>query len=207
MLKVENARLWGGPENHREVSFEAQEGQVLVLGGPSGYGKSSLAKRIAGVISAREAEFRLTVRENRPEGQARPVFMVMQNYEEVLSPAGTIEKTCRALLRMDHGSRTNAAQATFKALTKGLGLSDDLLGKRPPEVSGGQMQRFLIALGLSVTSRAIIFDESLSGLDDHNKKQASEVIEREVVKQGKSAIIIGHDAYLRERFRTVDVQF
>lgn len=197
MLKVNNLDLQGAPEHTACISFEIKPGEVLVLGGPSGHGKSTLAKRIAGV-STPTSETSGTI----DTGRKRP-FMVLQNYEEVLSPVTRIGKACHRLLTMDDRIISGYAWDQFRADSINLGLPSELLRKTPGQVSGGQMQRFLIALGLATGAGLVIYDETLSGLDYASKQKACDLIEKRSMDSGKSILIIGHDEDLHKRFNTI----
>lgn len=199
MLKVDRATLSGESGEAQKTSFEIGPGEVLVLGGPSGSGKSSLAKQIAGIQARSEGSGAVDTGGDRP-------CLIMQNYEEVLCPALSIEKGVGRLISMDSRVTPRDALACWRKNIWRLGLNDDVLSKPPRQVSGGQMQRCLIALGLATGASLVIYDETLAGLDMQNKDRACKLIEETAAQSGKSVLIVGHDQYLHRRFRAVFIQ-
>lgn len=199
MLQVNEVLL---PNSTSPISFRVGPKEVLLLGGPSGEGKSTLARRIAGLpIHANDS---LDNHGSAPSitVQGQPL-LISQNYEDVLSQGLKIGPGCRRLLRMDQRIERRKGWHRFVENMNTLGLDPSITQRLPREVSGGQLQRVLISLGLAASASIVIFDETLVGLDGINKENACGLIERRSAELGKAVLIIGHDDYLHGRFRSL----
>ena len=146
----------------RDLSFEAQDGELLVLVGPSGCGKTTTLRLIAGLEEPTSGEIRIG--ERSVAGVAprdRDVAMVFQNY--ALYPHMTVFDTMAFGLRMRKTPKLDIRRQVEETATM-LGLSD-LLRRRPAALSGGERQR--VALGRAIVRKPQVFllDEPLSNLD------------------------------------------
>src|SRR5690606_2905121 len=125
-----------------DASFEARDGELLVLVGPSGCGKSTLLRMIAGLEAVDGGTIAIGGRVvNDVAPRDRDIAMVFQNY--ALYPHMTVAGNLAFGLKLRGMGRADVA-ARVSAATKTLGL-DDLLERKPAALSGGQRQR--VALG------------------------------------------------------------
>lgn len=149
------------------VSLTCDFPRVLALIGPSGGGKSTLLRILAGLIRPEEGSVRL-------DGRALPVSerdlrlhrsslgVVFQGYN--LFPHMTALQNVMLPLTEVHGVPWESARREALEIMDHLGLADHA-GKRPGQLSGGQSQRVAIARALAPRPKLLLFDEPTSALD------------------------------------------
>lgn len=172
------------------VSFEAARGELLVLVGESGCGKTTLLNIIAGFVRPDAGTIRIDDRPlERTPPDKRDIAMVFQNY--ALFPHMSIEGNVgfglemRGIPRQQRGPKIAAALE----LTRLEGLAH----RYPRELSGGQQQRVAVARALVVEPTVVLLDEPLSNLDAALRKTMREEI-REILRAAKTtAIFVTHD--------------
>ncbi len=171
--KVFGSRGRAGTGTHavRGVSLELCPGQTLGLVGQSGSGKSTLARIILGLIRPTSGE---VLFDDSPTSTfaasdwARfrcEVQAVFQDPRQSLNWRLDIASIVTEPLR-NYGIGDRAERRAKAAeLLEQVSVSPKLLSRRPPEVSGGQLQRIAIARALALQPRYLICDEPLSALD------------------------------------------
>ena len=152
----------GGHVGLSGIDLAIADGERLVLVGPSGSGKSSLLRIIAGLETATEGRIELGGRDvtNVPP-EHRDLAMVFQSY--ALYPHKTVRENLGFGLRV---RRVPAAEADarVRATAESLGL-ETLLDRMPAQLSGGQRQRVALGRAIVRAPQAFLFDEPLSNLD------------------------------------------
>lgn len=173
-----------------DISMTIAEGEFFSLLGPSGGGKTSLLRSIAGFIEPDEGSIEIDGKAmlNVPINK-RDLGMMFQNY--ALFPHMSIADNIGFGLSVRHQSKAQINQRIEELLSlvhlKGFG------DRRPRELSGGQQQRVALARALAPRPRVLLLDEPLGALD---KKLRDEMqielkkIQREV---GVTTILVTHD--------------
>ncbi len=149
-----------------DVDFTCAAGEVLALVGPSGAGKTTVLRSIAGLVEMREG--RITVagetwfdsaRSINLTPQSRHVGLVFQDY--ALFPHLTAEDNVALALgrRPAAASRDEARRLLASVNLDGLGA------RRPHQLSGGQKQRVALARALARSPRVLLLDEPFSAVD------------------------------------------
>jgi multiple sugar transport system ATP-binding protein len=184
------SKAFGKTEVLSRVSFELEEGELLVLLGPSGCGKTTLLRLIAGLETADSGEIYIGAR--RVDGlrpRQRRVAMVFQNYS--LYPHMTVEKNLSFPLRVASVEKAEI-RARVQRVAAMLGLTEKL-GERPASLSGGQRQR--VALGRAIIREPELFllDEPLSNLDADLRARMRREIVRVQKELGVSTVYVTHD--------------
>jgi ABC-type sugar transport system ATPase subunit len=145
-----------------DVSIDIASGELLVLVGPSGSGKSSLLRLIAGLDEPTSGHITIDGHDvtNLPP-QDRDLAMVFQSY--ALYPHKTVRENLMFGLRMRHVPPPDIARRVQQT-SAALGI-EALLDRKPAQLSGGERQR--VALGRAVVRqpKAFLLDEPLSNLD------------------------------------------
>ena len=153
------------PDGHVAVagaSFEAADGELLVLVGPSGCGKTTLLRMIAGLETISGGTLRIGGRVvNDVAPRDRDVAMVFQNY--ALYPHMTVAENLGFGLKL-RGQRQADIDRRVAAAAKTLEL-ESRLDSRPAALSGGQRQRVALGRALVRDPQVFLLDEPLSNLD------------------------------------------
>lgn len=175
----------------KALNLSVADGEVLSIVGPSGIGKTTLIKILAGLETADAGEVRLNGEQLAIDGTHADakVGLIFQDFN--LFPNYTvIENIMLAPINVSRLSR-DAAKAKATALLATLGMTDkaDLY---PYQLSGGQKQRVAIARALAMDPKILAYDEPTSGLDEASTKQVAEVV-KTLKAQGVTQLIITHD--------------
>jgi polar amino acid transport system ATP-binding protein len=150
-----------------DVSFATDFHHVLVLLGPSGGGKSTLLRILAGLAAPDSGEVRidgalLPKAESELRAYRSRLGVVFQSFN--LFPHMTALANVMLPLVRVHGVVEAEAKERALQIMDRLGLSDHV-GKHPLQLSGGQSQRVAIARALAPKPRLLLFDEPTSALD------------------------------------------
>lgn len=191
-IACENLSLHYGPHRALEnTSCLVQFPHVLALIGPSGGGKSSLLRILAGLalptsgtVSVDDRELPRTEKELRL--YRRRVGVVFQSYN--LFPHLTARQNI--LLPLEKVHRLPDAAARADRVLDRLRLLDHA-GKRPAELSGGQNQRVAIARALAVEPDFLMMDEPTSALDPEMTAEVLDVIS-ELKEESRPLILVTH---------------
>jgi iron(III) transport system ATP-binding protein len=202
LLEVENlSHAYGGHEVVAGLSFSLARGAIGCLLGPSGDGKTTVLRCIAGFEAPRSGEIRLAGRIVSGAGvmvapEKRRIGMVFQDYALFphLPVAGNIAFGL-------HAAPAAEREARVRELADLVGLSDTL-EQYPHEISGGQQQRVALARALAPRPELLLLDEPFSNLDiDLRERLSLEV--RDIIKaSGATAVLVTHDQ--QEAFAMAD---
>ncbi|MEU5895029.1 ABC transporter ATP-binding protein [Streptomyces venezuelae] len=188
----------------RDVSLSLAPGESVGLLGPSGCGKSTLA-RVAALLHRPDAG-RVVVDGETARGwrhraprELRTAFgVVFQQPRLSADPRLTLTALIAEPLRAT--GRGNEAAATVPDLAARVGLGPDLLGRRPHEVSDGQLQRACLARALVLRPRWLICDEMTAMLDASTTAALVHVVEEYRAEHDAGLLAVGHDRVLLERW-------
>ncbi|MGH1570120.1 phosphonate C-P lyase system protein PhnL [Methylobacterium sp. P31] len=196
------------------VSLSVAAGECVVLGGPSGVGKSSLLKMAygnyrcdAGVILVRDGEAVVDVVRADPRVilslRARVIAYVSQ-FLRVIPRVSTLDVVEAA--GREGGLDAETARARAKDLLARLNLPERLWSLPPATFSGGEQQRVNIARGLIADRPLLLLDEPTASLDARNRAVVADLV-REKLKAGAGVLGIFHDSEMRDAVATrmVDV--
>ncbi|MFH8746646.1 ABC transporter ATP-binding protein [Streptomyces rimosus] len=193
----------------RDVSLSIAPGEAVGLLGPSGCGKSTLA-RVAALLHRPDAgtvvldgEPATGYRHRASRAQRTAYGVVFQQPRLSADPRLRLADLITEPLRAT-GRRTEAP-ARLAELAPAVGLSTDLLTRRPHEVSDGQLQRACLARALILRPRWLICDEMTAMLDASTTAALVAVVEDYRRASGAGLLAVGHDRVLLERWcgRTV----
>jgi peptide/nickel transport system ATP-binding protein len=192
-------RAGGGTHAVRGASLELGPGQTLGLVGQSGSGKSTLARIILGLLRPTSGE---VLFDDSPASKfsasdwarfRREVQAVFQDPRQSLNWRLDIASIVTEPLR-NYGIGDRAGRRARAAeLLEQVSVSPKLLTRRPPEVSGGQLQRIAIARALALQPRYLICDEPLSALDVSVQAGILNLLLDLQERQGLAMLFISHD--------------
>ncbi|MEU8758733.1 ATP-binding cassette domain-containing protein [Streptomyces sp. NPDC048659] len=194
----------------RDASLTVAPGEALGLLGPSGCGKSTLARVAAllhrpdtGTVRVDGTEIRAW-RHRAPRELRTAIGVVFQQPRLSADPRLRLADLIAEPLRAT-GRRALAA-GRLAELAPAVGLTEDLLGRRPHEVSDGQLQRACLARALVLRPRWLICDEMTAMLDASTTAALVRAVEEYRARTGAGLLAVGHDRVLLERWcaRTVE---
>ena len=174
----------------KDINFEIDEKEFLVLVGPSGCGKSTMLRMIAGLESISEGELLINGQKvNNVEPKNRDISMVFQNY--ALYPHMTVFDNMAFGMKIKKFPKKEIAEKVQEAADI-LGLSD-LLKRKPKELSGGQRQRVALGRAIVKQSSICLMDEPLSNLDAKLRVQMRAEITKLHRKMNTTTVYVTHD--------------
>ncbi|CAL9637282.1 ABC transporter ATP-binding protein [Streptomyces sp. enrichment culture] len=194
----------------RGASLSVAPGEAVGLLGPSGCGKSTLARVAALLHRPDSGTFRLdgTVvdrwRHRAPRALRTAVGIVFQQPRLSADPRLRLSDLIAEPLRAT--GRRDAVPDRVAELADTVGLTPDLLTRRPHEVSDGQLQRACLARALVLRPRWLVCDEMTAMLDASTTAALVTVVEDYRRTTGAGLLTVGHDRVLLERWcdRTLD---
>lgn len=159
------------------VDMAIYSGERVAILGPSGTGKSLLARAITGILPndvCCEGQivlngYDITCRHPALRPSAARVSMVDQDTSTALSPFHTLGQQLM-MVCAGAGQSGCALRWRAEALLEQVGLSRDIMRRYPGEISGGQRQRVCIALALACDTSLLVADEPTSALDAVNQQ-------------------------------------
>jgi peptide/nickel transport system ATP-binding protein len=190
----------------REVSFEVRSGETLAIVGETGSGKSSAAQAImrllpaAGRIESGTVRMRgidvLTLSDRGlREVRGKLVVYVPQQPSAAFNPVMTIGRQVAEALIVHEGVRYRDAVATVTHTLAQMGLedADRLVHSYPHQLSGGMLQRAMIASAIIARPRLLLTDEPTSALDVSVQRQILDLLKRVRDDHGLTIMLITHD--------------
>lgn len=167
-------------ENHERVGIIA----------PSGFGKTTFCKILAGYETADAGEILL---DGKPLSSYKgycPVQMIWQHPEQVVNP------------RLHMRSVLEEGDEIEERIIRGLGIEEDWLNRYPTELSGGELQRFCIARALGKRTRFILADEITTMLDLITQSQLWSFLIQEVQEREIGLLAVSHSMPLLQNICT-----
>lgn len=167
-----------------------ESGELVGAAAPSGFGKTTLCRLLAGYLKPSAGEILL---DGKPLASYRgycPVQMIWQQPELAVNP----RLPMRAVL--EEGDEIE------ERIIRGLGIEQDWLNRFPSELSGGEMQRFCIARALGKRTRFLIADEISTMLDLITQSQIWNFLLKEVEAREIGLIAVSHSQPLLDRICT-----
>lgn len=176
----------------KDVDFTINEGEIVGLVAPSGYGKTTLAKILAGYKKPNEGR---VVLEGANKSGYNPVQLIFQHPEKAVNPKWKMKDIL------------NESYTPSKELLNAIGIEDEWLNRWPSELSGGELQRFCVVRALSPQTKFLIADEMTTMLDAITQAQILNVVLDIVKKQNIGLIVISHEKAILDKIcnRLVDL--
>lgn len=189
-------RIAGHAVGCAEVSFEVEEGELLVVMGLSGSGKSTLIRCLnllnsvtRGAIYVDGEDITQYNREELLDFRRKKASMVFQNF--ALFPYRTIIDNAAYGLEIQGVDKTERCAMAQEALEL-VGLKD-WLHAYPNQLSGGMQQRVGLARALAVKSDILLMDEAFSALDPLIRRDMQHELVQLQQKMQKTVVFITHD--------------
>lgn len=182
---------YGSLQVVKDVSFDISAGDILAIIGPNGSGKTTLLKAILGLIPYQGA---VKVFGQPISNVLDKISYVPQRFSFDKTFPLTVNEFLKLSLRKKDPSRLIYGLKEVE-MTK---YGDHLIG----ELSGGQLQRVLIARALLNKPKMIFLDEPTAGVDIEGEKSFFEIIRHLNIKHGMTIILISHEINMVYKFAT-----
>jgi ABC-type sugar transport system ATPase subunit len=181
---------YGGQPVIHGLDLNVPEGELVSLLGPSGAGKTTILKAVAGLVAPARGDIRIDGRSvlGLPP-EKRSAVMVFQN--PLLFPFMNVAQNIGFGLRMQ-GVPADEARGRIRdilELTRLTGLD----GRRVDEIPGGQQQRVALARALVLRPSILLLDEPLSNLDANLRRQMRELIQDIQSETRVTTLLVTHD--------------
>lgn len=196
VLEIESL-CFAYPGKHRsrviaDFNLSAKAGEIVGIAGPSGMGKSTLLRLIAGL--ERPDQGRIVIDGDLAAGdgvftppESRRVGMIFQDYG--LFPHMTLAQNIGyGLHRLSRAERQKRVQDMLR-----LVRMEELADRRPYEISGGQQQRTAIARALAPSPKLLLLDEPFSNLNADLKEGIREEMREILLQTGTACVFVSHD--------------
>jgi subfamily B ATP-binding cassette protein MsbA len=177
----------------RGVTFEAGQGQVVALVGPSGGGKSTILKLLPRFYDPTGGAVRLNGEDIRTYARAslrRAVAVVTQDtflFHDTVGRNILVGRPEASAAEVEAAARAAHAHGFIQALPQGY---DTVVGERGDLLSGGQKQRLAIARALLKDAPILILDEATSALDSESEREVQVALE--VLMRHRTTFVIAH---------------
>lgn len=173
----------------KDVSFTVAQGERLGVTAPSGYGKTTLMRLLAGYESPVTGSVLLNGAPLPGKGFC-PVQLIAQHPEQAINPRWKLRKVL--------AEAGPYQQETLSA----MGIEAAWLDRYPRELSGGELQRFCVARALRPQTRILIADEMSTMLDVITQAQIWQYLLAETARRKISMVVVTHNPALAARVCT-----
>lgn len=205
-LRVSFRQYGGKVDAVRHVSFSVNEGESVGIVGESGSGKSVSCSALLRLLPATAEVEATTLRldgvdvlkankEDLARLRGRSAAMIFQDPMTAFDPVFTIGHQIAETIQAHRkvGKREALAEAEQLLLRVEIKNAADILGYYPHQLSGGMLQRAMIAMALSCRPKVLIADEPTTALDVTIQAQILQLIKKVQAEFGMALIMITHD--------------
>jgi NitT/TauT family transport system ATP-binding protein len=191
---------YGDNEVLESITFEVAAGEFVCLVGPSGVGKTTLLRCLAGLQLPRRGS--VQVKGVDVVAPARGVAVVFQDYSRSLMPWSTVIDNVALPLVAAGVKKSVARVAVLEALTQ-VGLSPASAEKYPWQLSGGMQQRVAIARALAYKPSVVLMDEPFASVDAQTRADLEDLMRQLQRDLEITVVLVTHDideaVYLSDR--------
>lgn len=184
----------------KDVNFEADKGEVVLIMGPSGAGKStfltiagSLQKPTSGQVLINNEDITKFSAKESNKLRLNKIGFVLQAYNLV----PYLSVTEQFILVDKVKKQNNLSKDDLAKLFKDLGI-EKLVKKYPNELSGGQQQRVAIARALYANPEILLADEPTASLDTQNVEEIGKLFKKLAKERNKAIMLVTHDPRLEK---------
>lgn len=176
-----------------QVDFTVESGRRVGLVAPSGFGKTTFCKILAGYEKPDSGQVLLDGKLLSEFTGYCPVQMIWQHPELSVNPRRRLKTV------LEEGDWPVPEDGSRAQITGGLGIEEEWMDRFPVEVSGGELQRFCIARALGRGTKILLADEITTMLDLITQGQIWGFLLEEIKKRGISLVAVSHSEDLLEK--------
>lgn len=182
LLKAEKINYKYRGDNYilTDIDLSVESNEIVGVIAPSGFGKTTLAKILAGYIKPDKGEVILEGYDNK-KNNYNPVQLIFQHPEKSVNPKWKMKKIL------------NEAYEPKEKMIEAMGIKKEWLNRWPSELSGGELQRFCVLRALSPETKFLIADEMTTMLDAITQAQIWNVVINYCKENEIGLIVISHD--------------
>ncbi|AOF49595.1 putative amino acid ABC transporter ATP-binding protein [Tetragenococcus halophilus subsp. halophilus] len=198
MLELKNiSKSFGSKKVINSLDLTIPDGSILAIVGPSGGGKTTLLRTLAGLETVDSGDFLLDGEKFDPvnsKHQEQVVGVVFQEFELFphLSVFENIVLAPKLALKEEKDAYTKKAED----IAAQLGI-ESLMQQYPYQLSGGQKQRVAIARAMAMDPKVLAYDEPTSALDPALREHVEQII-LGLKQQGVTQLVVTHDMTFAE---------
>jgi len=182
LLKAENINFKYRGDKYilKDINLSVKNNEIVGIVAPSGFGKTTFAKILAGYIKPDKGEVVLEGCEKK-KNAFNPIQLIFQHPEKSVNPKWKMKKII------------NEAYEPSDEMIESMGIKKEWLNRWPSELSGGELQRFCVLRALSPETKFLIADEMTTMLDAITQAQIWNVVIDYCKKNSIGLIVISHD--------------
>ena len=189
----------GGQEILKNVSIHVHCGQLTVIIGRNGAGKSTLLKAILGEVEHTGNIVFTDMKDNKTK-KIKIGFVPQKINVERHMPTTVYDLFASCISNIPVFLRKD--KKLYKEIKEQLGLfgAEELIDKSIGELSGGELQRVLLAMATKPIPNLLILDEPVSGIDENGTREFYKILQDLKSKYDMSIILVSHDFELTKQY-------
>ena len=172
------------------ISFEVEKSEIIGIAGPSGGGKTTLAKLVVGILKPTTGEI-IKIFPKSENQVANNIQLLFQNSEEIVNPFRKVKDILIEVLQQKNG-KSISNEERLRNLLSDVNIDENSLEKYCMQLSGGQRQRVALACLLAVEPEILILDEPFSAQDVESQLNLLLLFKKINAEKGITLICISH---------------